>query len=180
MLLKQNIQCCPPPHHLRLVGNVVRAELAPYDPFPPTSTRRQRPAVAAGIRYERKVQEHLVTTYPSLYTPGPWIRYIDTTSRRRKPRFCQPDGFFVDFRRGLITVAEIKLKHTADAWWQLRRVYEPVLRQLFAPSLWDLAFLEIVRWYDPHTTFPQEHAMIADPSRMNAAQLGVHIWSGRR
>jgi hypothetical protein len=78
-----------------------------------------------------------------------------------------------------MTIAEIKLKHTADAWWQLRRLYEPVLAKLFGADQWRFSFLEIVRWYDPHTAFPQAHALIREPSRMTPGALGVHIWSGR-
>jgi hypothetical protein len=123
------------------------------------------------------VQERFCEEYPLLYVPGPWLRYHN--EHERKARWCKPDGLFMDFRRGLVTVVEVKLKHTADAWWQLRRVYEPVLRTLLGPDDWRYAFLEVVRWYDPHIAFPQAHAMIAEPARMSPDSFGVHIW-GRR
>lgn len=172
-----NVNCCPPPARLQLASDVVWASLAPSAPFALASTRGRRAAVAAGIRYERKAQAHLASSYPLAYAPGPWLRYCE--ARSDTPRYCQPDGLFLDLARGICTIVEIKLKHTADAWWQLRRLYEPVMRQLFRSAPWDFACLEVVRWYDPATAFPEPHLMARDPRMLSPGQFGVHIWSGR-
>lgn len=128
-----------------------------------------------GIRYERKVQEHLSNCYGDLYHPSPWF-YFETEGRRR---WCQPDGLLLDPWAGRITICEVKYQHTSDAWWQLQRLYLPVISAAFPPGLWSVACLEIVKWYDPATVFPEPVALVARPDQCPPApRLGVHIWRG--
>ena len=172
----QNIRFCPAPSRLKLAGNITSASLSEKEVFPPRRKGR-RGAAGAGLRYEAKVHEHFLKTYPLAYVAGPWFRY---RNEEDKVHYCQPDGLLVNFKTGLVTIVEIKLKHTADAWWQLKKLYEPVLERVFTKDLWALSALEVVRWYDPDTPFPQAHALIKDPLSVGAGKIGVHIWSGRR
>ena len=91
-------------------------------------------------------------------------------------RWCQTDGLFAHPLEGLIVVVEIKYQHTPDAWFQLRELYEPVVRKAFGPA-WTVALLEVVKWYDPSTFFPERHFMCADPLRPPTGGIGVHIWA---
>ncbi len=167
---------CPPPAHLRLATSVSWAELASGAPHAVPRARGSS-ARSAGIRYERKAQAHLQDAFPLHYASGPWLRYRNRNEQNL--RWCQPDGLLVDFAHSLITIVEIKLRHTSDAWWQIRRLYEPVLRRLFDGFGLDFAALEFVRWYDPHTSFPEAHRLVRDPQRLSAGEFGVHIWTGR-
>ena len=113
----QTRRAAPPPN-FQPVRNIVWAEVLTETPpfaLPPFSN--DTPARQAGRRYEQQVHEHLLALYPTGYIPGPWIRFSD---KARKERFswCQADGWLIDFRRGLITIIEVKVRHTPDAWWQ--------------------------------------------------------------
>lgn len=124
-----------------------------------------------GLRYERKVHEHLGGR-SEFYLASPWIVFIVDG----RPHWCQPDGLHFDVARGVLTVIEVKYSHTAEAHRQLRLVYSPVLGQLFPPGLWDIRLVEVVKWYDPSVAFPEEITMCPDPFKHTSHSIGVHIW----
>jgi len=158
----------PPPEGFRPAG-LVRAAFFVTEP-----TFRKRKYTGRrleGVRYERRVHEHLAQAYGDRYVPSPWLRFLGETGWR----FCQPDGLLFDFPRGRITVVEVKYQHTADAWWQVRHLYLPVLQKLFPPHLWAFDFCEVVKWYDPATLFP-ERTVLAQEVCMAHPAFKVHIW----
>jgi len=163
---------CPPPHNFVPAGVVTAAELQ-QEPPPFIARIRATGARAEGLRYERKGQRYFEATYPE-YVAGPWIRFRTAGAWR----WCQPDGFFLGLRRGLITVVEFKLQHTSAAWWQVRHLYEPVLASLFGVDLWQFAAIEVVSWCDPHTAFPEHFTFLKDPSAARPGSFNVHIWRG--
>ena len=124
------------------------------------------------------------------YIPGPWFRfaqvapYGDSSARSRSWSqpwlWCQPDGLDIDIRRGLITIVEFKLQHTSAAWWQTRRLYEPVVKAVFGTELWRFAIVEIVKWFDPDTAFPERFSFIPHLSAITPGGFHVHIWNPRR
>lgn len=139
--------------------------------------RRSRGKRAAGLAYEKKAKAYLETLTPHFH-PGPWLQFRSADNRAW--RWCQPDGLIVDLPQGLITIVEIKLQHTSDAWWQVRQLYAPVLRALFGSDLFDFAALEVVKWFDPATRFPEHFERVPDPlSFASRDAFGVHIYSGR-
>lgn len=75
---------------------------------------------------------------------GPWYRYITTSSR---PRFCQPDFVLQDASGSEACIVEVKLSWTSDAWWQLKRIYLPVLKAAH-PEV-EFRTLVICASYDP-------------------------------
>ena len=91
-----------------------------------------------------------------------------------QPHWCQPDGLLVDLAAQTITIIEIKLRHTVIAWHQLRQLYEPVMRHLMGPQ-WGYSVLEIVRWYDGRTPFPEKVQLVRDITKVPADVFGVHI-----
>lgn len=149
---------------------------------------RSSPAQRAGKRYEQRVMAWLQTVFParpclkmhmqsggaihatevlqSQLEIGPWFMYVDD----RGPHVCQPDAII---RWGTsVVVVEVKRSHTADAWWQLRRLYEPVvsmaLRTLTHP-------LEICRTYDPAVYIPDPVELLDD---VHDAQLSARTTFG--
>lgn len=85
---------------------------------------------------------------------APWIQYQNGALR-----FCQPDALL--FLPGnQIVIVEAKLTHTADAYWQLRLLYEPVLRILYPEAC--IHVLEITRSFDPAVAMPEEMVLFFD------------------
>ena len=163
------MQPCPAPPRFTPAGAVRVAELSLHKP-PFIAPPRTRGSKAAGVRYERRAQSVLQDRYGDLYVRSPWFHFLSTTWR-----WCQPDGLLVDIARGKITIIEIKLKHTSDAWWQTRRLYEPVVKKVFPPSIWSYAVAEVVRWYDGDVAFPEHFTFVPDPRHVPVGSLGIHI-----
>lgn len=171
---KGSTRLCLPPNFFP-AGEVTFAEIAPSPPkFKKRSHSTQRQK--EGLRYERRAQEYLRACSPS-YISCPWLRFIKS---KGKPRYCQPDGLHFDFERGVITVVEIKSSHTALAWWQVRHLYGPVVQHLFG-SDFTIRALEVVRRFDPSSSFPDEIVRYSSPfcTKVQEDFFGVHIWSGK-
>lgn len=164
-----------PPSSSKPAGIVAWAEPSKQPP----SFARVRPRATGkrreGLRYEEAVEGYLEELYGEWYIPGPWFRFASNTSDR--VRWCQPDGLVFDPVARTILIIESKLKHTTDAWWQLRHLYPQVLAALFPPSVWEIRVCEVVRWYDPAITFPERVALVPQPLAVGANEFGVHIWS---
>ena len=79
-----------------------------------------------------------------------------------------------------MVVYEMKYSHTARAWWQLRRMYEPLLRAYTLQTNdanWTIEVCEVTKWYDPQVDFPEPVTLVRDPSSIPKGKFGVHIWS---
>lgn len=157
-----------PPAEFKPAGRVLAAGFA-YPPF--LRRRRYTGRRAEGVRYEKKVQAYLLSTYAERYIDSPWLRFYSNG----KWRWCQPDAVMFDVPRGVITIIEIKYQHTADAWWQVKQLYYPVLKVLFPERLWSFEFCEVVKWYDPSVPFP-ERVVLAQEVSMPHPAFKVHIW----
>lgn len=110
------------------------------------------------------------------YVPSRWFVYRSRSSE--SVNFAQPDGLYFDFERGIITCFEIKIRHTDRAWWQCRHLYQPILRHVFGTRLWRYAVVEVVAWFDPHTSFPERTSELArlDAAAFDPEQFHVHTW----
>jgi hypothetical protein len=170
-----------PPPNFRPAGDVTFAEVAKE---PPSFTKAYSPKAkgsrAAGLSYERKARKLLEELHGRDGLSGPWLRFASKQNARLT--FCQPDFVVIDRYLLRCTVFEIKLKHTSDAWWQVRQLYIPVLRALLPPSFTFHA-VELVKWFDPHTSFPETFRYLDALDAGRLASLGdefhVHIWSGK-
>lgn len=137
----------------------------------------RRGAKRRGINYEKKVQEILRNRYGERYLPNPWILFSEGDAF--KPRYCQPDGLLFDFYRGKITIVEVKYNHCELAWWQLHKLYLPVVSKLFGPY-WEYPCCEVVKWFDPATKIPEAIQMQKDIEFTQPGQWGVNILNPSR
>jgi len=170
----------PPPNQRQIRSEVQWAELRRDGPWSGLSPRLRGNA-AAGMRFERHTHSAMMEAFgPSgpgpLYAPAMWIAYLE----RNGSRLCwaQPDGLIIDLAKGQIIIVEIKLRHTQAAWWALRKLYEPLIRNIFGTS-WHYAVCELVHWFDPAVPWPEPYTMTPNPSRLMSNSFGIHIWSGR-
>lgn len=150
---------CPPPRRFQAAVGVRQARFTSQPPF--IRRGRSRGRFAVGVRYERDVQEllglHALGQVELEHVSGPWIEFID---RNGKPRWCQPDALLINKTARTCLIAEVKYQHTADAWWQLKHLYGPVLEKIYPAHR--LGFVEIVHWFDPLTPWPE--AVLRVPS----------------
>ena len=161
----------PAPEAFRPAGRVLAAA---FSSPPALRKRRYTGRRLEGVRYEKKVQEHLLAFYGERYLPSPWLRFFPAGDGARW-RWCQPDGLLFDFERGRITIVEVKYQHTSDAWWQVKQLYLPVLQAMFPEKLWSFDFCEVVKWYDPAAPFP-EKVVLALEVCMRHPSFKVHIY----
>lgn len=172
---------CPPPRRFRPAGRVLSAQFS----YPPSFVIQRKPknrARAEGVRYEKLVHKRIAEVFCDECVIAPWI--VFTSDRTRKKTWCQPDALLVDIRQGIITVIEIKIKHTSDAWWQVRHLYTPVTKFIFG-SEWKYNALEITCWFDPHTKFPERFDFLKSfsphaISSLDPGKFYVYIWNGRK
>lgn len=136
-----------------------------------------------GLRYEKKALEYLRELLINakdvnfeLFT-SPWIIFKQGSDPRTRLRFCQPDAVFISETNKRIIIVEIKYQHTPDAWRQLRLLYEPVIKFMYPD--FDIALVEICRWFDPHTQFPEQYYYNENPLQSTFGKLGVHIYHPR-
>lgn len=164
----------PKPNNFRAPGIVDWAKLTGASPHFPTQHKRTGRRLQ-GVKYEAKVQEMLIAKFTGNYLPSPWLYFKGSSG----VHWCQPDGLLFDVQNGIITIIEVKYQHTTDAWWQVRRLYEPVLREIFSEMLWDFRMLEIVKWYDPDVRWPEPLRLVSEvehAANLDFDTTGVHIW----
>lgn len=107
---------------------------------------------------------------PTSYFPSQWFQFQRYGNRQE---FCQTDGLLFRPKQQKVLIIEVKYKHTPDAYWQLEEKYVPVVRKLFPE--WEISTLEIVKWYDPSTSFPVEVSLKKDILLASPNEFGVHI-----
>ena len=122
--------------------------------------------------YEARVHEHVKAAYGGAYVPNPWFQYQDAAESR--VRYCQPDGLLFDARLQRLVIVEVKLRHTAKAWWQLRHKYGPILKAVY-PWM-DIAYCEVVQWYDIGTDFPESVDLRPRINMARTDEIQVTIW----
>ncbi len=69
---------------------------------------------------------------------------------------------------------EVKYQHTPDAWWQLRRLYAPLVEHIFPH--YSVHLVEVCKWFDPAVPFPERFDMLPAVEAVRADAIGVHIW----
>ncbi len=164
-------QHLPPPNFIP-AGLVRRARIIDTPRLMANKPNNLRGARARGINYEAKVKMEFLRRYPDEFLPGPWFEF--TSAENHRPRWCQMDGLLINPWEGVITVVEIKLRHTALAWWQLNHLYSPVVRFAFGRT-WTVKTVEVVRWFDPTTSTPDKPRLRSDIAAVGDGEFAVHI-----
>lgn len=131
-----------------------------------------------GIVYEQRGHVELSARYHPYYVPAPWFVYRERGCA--KNFWCRPDGLIIRPREGIITIVEFKYTHTPQAWWQLLCLYVPVVSAYFGTDLWAYRCAEVVKWYDPSTSFPGHHTLRPDVRTAKPGEVAVMIWRPRR
>jgi hypothetical protein len=167
-----------PPSRFRPASSIQWAIPSREEPgFISSGKRKYRGLVKKGIEYEQALNRFLLERFESLYVPSPWFKFQELGSQ--KVRWCQPDGLLFLPLMSRIVIVEAKLKHTSDAWWQVRHLYLPVIAHMFPPDSWSYSVVEVVQWYDRDTPFPEKVTLCHDVLVAEPGEFGVHIWQPR-
>jgi hypothetical protein len=143
------------------------------------TAQRARGAKRLGLKYEKEAQPLLAKAChesPKVveYLPSPWFKYR-CASHPTRWNYAQPDGLAIAPNEGLVFVVEIKLRHTADSYFQLLDRYIPLMEKFFGKD-WKFCPVEVCRWYDPHTAYPtrislRENFLDAKPTEVTVHRL---------
>jgi hypothetical protein len=164
----------PPRYSTRDATDCRSAQLIP---FPPRhkQTKRPSPAQKLGLRYEVKAFKHLSMELDSAVFFHPAFRF---NAGKPFDEHAIPDAIYL--HEGILTIFEIKLKHTADAWYQLRKLYLPVVQKAYPGA--EINLCEICREYDPSIRLAGDVTFVENLNHFVARRspaFGIYIWSGR-
>lgn len=165
----------PPTFSHRIAGKVISAQLLEFKLKHPRS-KAPTPAQKRGIAYEKKFLKAHTKLFPSLIH-HPAFRF----SSDRDERFWQyaiPDALLL--LNDTINLFEVKYTHTADAWFQLHRLYLPIVQNAFPDSKINL--IEVCRNYDPAVRLAGDITIVEDLLSFCSKEqrsFGIYIWSGR-
>lgn len=167
----------PRPTKFKPAREVTSARICAKPPW--IRRKRAKGRFAVGIGYERKVQDHLALLVLGLeqvrYLESPWIEFLTDEGKR----WCQLDGLVINHKHRLAIIYEIKWAHCERAWFQLRELYQPVVRKLL-PN-YTVGLMEVVHWHDPQIQWPEAYdfaeTLLGAP---HANRIAVHIFNPRR
>ncbi len=121
-----------------------------------------------GLRYEQRVHDVLSAIYDERYRQSPSILFHDLYGHRR----AIPDGLLaIDDH---LVIVEVKYTHCELAWWQLKRLYSPLLVTLYPGRR--IRHVEICRSYDPSVVFPGDHRLVTSLHSLPETEVGVIQW----
>lgn len=164
----------PPIHSRRDVGDVRTAELLPFRLQHPEKKRSA--AQRLGISYERKALAHLAIELPHEVLNHPAFRF--RSAGKAFDEHAIPDAIYL--AKSVLTIFEIKIRHTADAWYQLRKLYLPVVQKAYPGYAINL--VEVCKGFDPSIRLQGEVQLVEDlDSFTSEARIafGIYLWSGR-
>jgi hypothetical protein len=160
----------PPPHGFRSVdGPVFDVGMGSFVLPSGALTAAQK----AGLRYEDRIQEALSRRFTDLFQSNVRLFYRDG----RGPGGCIFDGLLMAGKS--VTIIEIKLQHMPEAWWQLRKKYEPVVRAWPVLEGRRVYLLEICRSLDASMPFPEPLNVVQSIDELLMKEdgtLGVLQW----
>lgn len=165
---------CAPPSWFRGVEGVRSAWPDSGGPFGRTPARLSGTAAQkAGKRYEQKALAHLEKALGHAFLPSPWYKFTD---KKGALRWCQPDGLLL--LPDMAFIFEIKIGFTSAAWWQLRKLYQPVIQA--AHGVTRIAPFVICKSFDPAVPFPEVYRVLpaipSPPSGWDCTVTGVVQW----
>lgn len=109
-----------------------------------------------GLSYEEQALTLLSQRYPTIWI-HPVIKFYDDSGLR----MAIPDALLIDPEYNTVVLFEVKIRHTLDAYWQLWKLYKPLLEALRYGKVY---CVEVVKSYDPSCVWPVECELVDDLS----------------
>jgi hypothetical protein len=104
---------------------------------------------------------------------GQWLRFETDGGVHR---FCQVDGLLMG---EALVLFEVKMRFTSDAYFQLHRLYKPVVEKALGRRV--EAMVQICRYFDPFAPFPEPVKVLEEISleairSVGEGRMGVFVW----
>lgn len=137
-------------------------------------------ARARGVSYEGKALRMLQERFRNIVDRGaslavsPWLQFEDESGLR----WCQPDAVGLYLAENFGVVYEVKYAHCSEAWFQIWKLYVPVLEKIYPGVRW--LGCEICKWFEPQNSWPQTPVFTPDPLVLQDKGTSVHIWNPSR
>ncbi|NJL72042.1 MAG: hypothetical protein HC888_10870 [Candidatus Competibacteraceae bacterium] len=119
------------------------------------------------MRFEKRVLNALKEAYGDALELNPWFMFEENGELR----YCSPDAV-LHVKRPI--ALEVKHGHCERAYYQLHRLYIPVLSAFFGEPF---RAVEIVKWYDPRTYFPGAIELVSSVEKAPYHGTGIHIFN---
>lgn len=131
--------------------------------------KSKKGAQGAGHRFEAKVVKELEAQFGTFVSGIPFVFSTDYSPRT----VCIPDGLIIWDKEVLII--EVKLSHTVDSWFQLRKLYGPVVGRALNRKV---RLLEICKTYYKEESFPEPYRVYPSIGAflLGGDDLGCVIW----
>lgn len=139
-----------PPARFKPAGTLTHVSLCDRPKCIP-KRRRHTASQKDGLKFEEAVLDSLHKSLSGVIVPGMWLGF--RSKEYPGLRYAQPDGVYFEPRWGRITIIECKLRHTEKAWWQLRTLYEPLIRFVFPD--WDVDVCEVFKYNNRDVRMPE-------------------------
>lgn len=162
-----------PPRGFRTAEGVRSAWPVGDGPFGRTPSRGGSAAQKLGRKYERLALAHLSKLLGDEFRPHQWFKFLSPSGELR---WCQTDGLLIS--RDTATIFEVKYTLYPEVWWQLRKLYEPVIRRAFLPRHVELVV--VCRKFDPAVVFPErleQTSLLEGWQEALNGRIGVFQWS---
>jgi len=159
----------PPPLKFKpLKGLITEVKIGAEIAFAHINTNMSFARIA-GLKYERGFLEYLRKKW-SPVTIHPHIHFRDDGAYRT----AIPDG--IAFTPNGVVVFEVKSQHMPEAWWQLEKLYMPIISAAFPDT--EVRGIEVVKIYDPQIKWPGQYVLYndLDDAIMGSSHLGVLKW----
>lgn len=165
----------PSPHKpegFRSAGTVLSARRSTLARRKPTGKIAKKYKI--GLQYEKKAIRFLEKELRSAgdFYCEPCFHFHNHSS----DRLCYPDALLVS--ESLVLIIEIKTRHTTDAWFQLRKLYYPVVSKVYEQPI---KLLEVCRAYDPLIELPEKETILENLEDYARADTDycTYIYNGR-
>lgn len=165
-VLAGNVVAVPAPPHFRPIQMPVKR--VQRIPALAMSEKEMTPAQRLGVHYEQKWHA-FAKEFIRNYVESPCLMFEDGGGTR----VVIPDGYA--YCDTVVWIFEVKHQHTSDAWWQLEKLYKPVVEHFVkCPAI----CVEVCKTYDPAMPFPISPTLVDldTLSGLRPGEFGVLKW----
>jgi hypothetical protein len=163
----------PPMYATRKAGDVSTARLVDFKLH--HKSKKLSAAQRLGLAFEKKAIVHLNWELSDEVFAHPTFRFNNGTPL---DQYAIPDALWVAGKT--LTIFEIKLRHTADAYYQLKDLYAPIIAKAYPGFAINL--VEICRHYDRTIKLPGKVTFVDNLKahcEIPREGFGIYLWGGR-